>query len=164
MHLDVVGEVLLVLEDAAAGLAGEDLSVPVALLVPLPQLDRVEHDVAEGAPVVLPLLGIEMRHSVLGELREISISFANVINMADRDAYLLRVLEGSRADVALALQGILVVVVDALVLHPAAVGGEDGAALPPADVGLDARVRVEVPLHVRLIDHRDRKHLNRSSK
>ena len=34
---------------------------------------------------------------------------------------------------------------------PEAVGGEDGAALPPADVGLDARVRVEVPLHVRLI-------------
>ena len=41
--------------------------------------------------------------------------------MANRDAYLLRVLEGSRANVALALKGILVVVVDALVLHPASV-------------------------------------------
>ena len=71
VHLNVVREVLLVLEHAAAGLAGKNLSVPVALFVPLPQLDRIEHDVAKGASVVLPLLGIEMRHSVFSKLRKI---------------------------------------------------------------------------------------------
>ena len=69
VHLNVVRKVLLVFEHAAAGLAGKNFPVPVALLVPLPQLDRVEHNVTEGAPVVLPFLGIEMRHSVLGKLQ-----------------------------------------------------------------------------------------------
>ena len=130
VRLDVVAEVLLVLELLVAGLAGEDLAVLVPLLVPLAQLDRVEHNVAEGAAVVLPLLWVEVGHPVLAQL--------------------LLVLERPAADVALALQWVLVVVVDSLVLHPPAVGGEDGAALPAADVRLDTRVRVEVPLHVRL--------------
>ncbi len=42
------------------------------------------------------------------------------------------------------------VVVDSLVLHPAAVAGEDGPALPAADVRLDPGVRVEVSFHVGL--------------
>ena len=67
-------------------------------------------------------------------------------------AYLLCILEGARANIALALQRVLVIVVDALVLHAAAVGSEDGAALPSTDVRLDTGVRVEMPLHVRLIE------------
>ena len=65
--------------------------------------------------------------------------------------YLLCILKRARANVAFALQRILVVVVDALVLHAAAVGSEDGAALPSTDVRLDTGVRVEMSLHVRLI-------------
>ena len=63
---------------------------------------------------------------------------------------LLLVSERPSADVAIALQRVLLVVVDPLVLHPAAVAGKDGAALPAADVWLDARVRVQVPFHVSL--------------
>ena len=155
VHLNVVREVLLVLEHAAAGLAGKNFSVPVALFVPLPQLDRIEHDVAKGASVVLPLLGIEMRHSVFGKLQKSATNSIALLKLetalSNRVAHLLCVLEGARANVALALQRVLVVVVDALVLHAAAVGSEDGAALPPTDVRLDAGVRVEMPLHVRLI-------------
>ena len=47
---------------------------------------RVKHDVAEGAPVVLPLLRVEVGHAVFGEL--------------------LLVLEGSPANVTLAAQGV----------------------------------------------------------
>ena len=85
VHLNVVREVLLVLEHAAAGLAGKNFSVPVALFVPLPQLDRIEHDVAKGASVVLPLLGIEMRHSVLGKLRKIWNQFQTALNSVPAD-------------------------------------------------------------------------------
>ncbi len=125
-----MAEVLLVLEDLLTDLAGEYLPVSMPLLVPLPQLDGVEHDVAEGASVVPPLLRVEVGHAVLAQL--------------------LLVLEGPPADVTLAPKRVLVVVVDALVLHPPAVGGEDGAALPAADVRLYPRVGVEVALHVRL--------------
>ena len=83
-----------------------------------------------GRPVVLPLGRVEVGHSVLDQL--------------------LLVPEGSSANVAVALQRVLLVVVDPLVLHPAAVAGEDGAALPATDVRLDARVRVQVPFHVSL--------------
>ena len=156
VHLNVMRKVLLVLEHAATGLAGKNLSVSVALFVPLPQLDCIEHDVAEGASVVLPLLGIEMRHSVFGKLQKSATNSIALLKLetalSNRVAHLLCVLEGARANVALALQRVLVVVVDALVLHAAAVGSEDGAALPPTDVRLDTSVRVEVPFHVRLIE------------
>ena len=86
-------------------------------------------------PVVLPLGRVQVGHPVLGEL--------------------LLIPERPSADVAVAPQRVLLVVVDPLVLHPAAVAGEDGAALPPAHVRLDARVRVQVALHVGL-EQRDR--------
>ena len=63
---------------------------------------------------------------------------------------LLLIPEGSTANIAIALQRILFVVVDPFVLHPASVAGEDGSALPAAHVRLDAGVRVQVAFHVSL--------------
>ena len=53
---------------------------------------------------------------------------------------LLLIPERSSANVAIAPQRILFVMVDPLVLHPAAVAGEYCAAFPATDVGLDAGV------------------------
>jgi len=55
--------------------------------------------------------------------------------------------EGPPADVTVQLVGVLAVL-GPLVLHPPPVGGKDCPALPPAGVGLDPRVAVEVALHV----------------
>ena len=63
---------------------------------------------------------------------------------------LLLILEWTSADVTIALQRILLVMIDPLVFHPASVAGENGATLPAADVRFDARVRVEVTFHVSL--------------
>ena len=55
--------------------------------------------------------------------------------------------EGTAADVAVQLVRV-VAVLGPLVLHAPPVTGKDRTALPPAGVGLDARVTVEVSLHV----------------
>ena len=55
--------------------------------------------------------------------------------------------EGTTTDVTVELVRVLTVL-GPLVLHPSSVTGKDRAALPPAGVGLDARVAVQVPLHV----------------
>jgi hypothetical protein len=63
---------------------------------------------------------------------------------------LLLIPEGPTANIAIALQRILLIVVDPFVLHPASVAGEDGSALPAAHVRLDPGVRVQVAFHVSL--------------
>lgn len=63
---------------------------------------------------------------------------------------LLLIFKGLSTDITGSLEGIAAVVIDPFVLHPAAVAGEDGAALPPAHVRLDAGVLVQVPLQVGL--------------
>ena len=51
-------------------LASKDFAILVAFLVPLPQFDRVEHNVAERTAVVLPFLWIEVCHTMLGKLEK----------------------------------------------------------------------------------------------
>ena len=119
--LVVVPQVLLVFEHLTAVLALEVIIVLVPLLVPLSVRDGVEYDATEGAPVGHPLLGGEM-----GQLVLVQLSLEP---------------EGPAADVAVQLVRVITVL-GSLVLHPAAVAGEDGPALPPTGVGLDAGVTV----------------------
>ena len=130
MHFYVMVQVLLIFEAPIAILTRKRVAILVPFLVFDPQLDRVQHDVAKGAAIFLPLRRVEMRHSMLCQL--------------------LLIFKWTSANVALRLQRVVLVMSDTLVFHPTSIGGKSEAALPSANVGLEAGMAVHVTLHVSL--------------
>ena len=63
---------------------------------------------------------------------------------------LLLIIEGSSANITIALQRILLIVINPLVFHPSSVAGKNSSALPTADVRFDSGVRIQMALHVGL--------------